>query len=135
MHWMFKHNIWYWHWFFHSLKLLLAPYFSPEKCIAVHRRSMNPIWTAWLTIGVWGFVIRVFLLLSGLPFRDYELHLTRALCFKCQTLVYSDQLNLDWYGFQQVLWLKEEWQGLCKESFAFGHHLQHQSPYLKKTYN
>jgi hypothetical protein len=32
--------------FFYSLKLLLAPYFSPEKCIAVHRRSMNPIWTA-----------------------------------------------------------------------------------------
>jgi hypothetical protein len=113
MHWMFKHNNWYWHWFFYSLKLLLAPYFSPEKCsmnpIWTIKRSMNPIWTAWLTkYGVRGFVIRVFLLLGGLPFRDYELHLTRALCFKCQTLVYSDQLNLDWWVSTSSL---TEWGG------------------------
>jgi hypothetical protein len=124
---------------FYSLKLLLAPYFSPEKCIAVHRSSMNPIRTAWLTIGVRGFVIRVFLLLGGLPFMDYELHLTRALCFKWQTLVYSDQLNLDWWVSTSSFTSLTEGGGtgvmlgaICLWSSLA---TPVQSPYLKKIYN
>ena len=44
-------------WLFPSISELIS---MPRK----HWRPMNPTWTAWPTSGVWGFEIRVFLLLQ-----------------------------------------------------------------------